>query len=97
MSWNDIDAEELAQVSYTDKPPGVRILRQEGQPVIVVEKRVPRGDQVVFLRVDKSLHDRIASAVAGEGNISTALIAIIEEGLDQLEAGGQTWRIVPRS
>lgn len=96
MSWHDIDPNELARLSYPEKK-GVRITRQPGEPVIVVEKRVPRGSKVIYLRLEPELHDRISKVVAGEGNVSSALVAIIEEALDTLEGGAQTWRVVGKT
>lgn len=93
MSWHDIDPNELAKLSYPARK-GTRIVREPGEPVIVVEKRVPRGSKVIYLRLEPDLNERIRRAVAGEGNVGSALVAIIEEALDRLEAGQETWRVV---
>lgn len=93
MSWHDIDPQELAMLSYPDKK-RLKIRRTLGQPQIIVAQRAPRGDQVIYLRVDKALHDRINRLVAGSGNVSTAIIAIVQEALDQLEEGNATWTVV---
>lgn len=95
MSWTDLDAADLAQVSYTKAEKGLTIRREEGAPKIVVEAVATTGDAVVFVRVPKALKARLARRISGSQN--TALIAIIEEALDRLESGNERWRVLARA
>lgn len=95
MSWNELPAEELVQLSFPEKSAGLTIKRTPGEPKIIVEKSVPPGDKVVYLRMDRTLHERISRNVAGPVRI--AVLAIVEEALDQLESGNEQWSVVSRS
>lgn len=95
MSWNELPAEELVQLSFPDRATGLMIKRTPGEPKIVVEKSIPPGDKVVYLRMDRALHERTARNVAGP--VRTAVLAIIEEALDQLESGNEQWSVVSKA
>lgn len=93
MSWTDLDNDDLAQVSYR-KAERLTIVREPGTPRMVVDAKISmrKGNQVLFLRVPQSLQERVERLVSGPRN--TALVAIIEDALDQLEAGSDCWRVL---
>lgn len=94
MSWNDLNAEDLAKVSYPNQAKGVRIQRDPGPPKIYVEVDAATDTKPMLLRTTKDLHDRLERTV--QGNRSMALQALIEEALDRLESGPECWRVVSR-
>lgn len=93
MSWTDLKPEDLAQVSYRQAD-RLTLVREPGTPKIVVDSKIPmrKGAQVLFLRVPATLHERVERLVCGPKN--TALVALIEQALDELEAGSETWRVL---
>ena len=94
MSWNDLDADDLAKVSFTTQAQGVRIQREPGPPKIYVEASAELDTKPMLLRTSKGLHDRLERVV--NGNRSVALQALIEEALDRLESGHECWRVIAR-
>lgn len=91
MSWIDLSGDDLASVSY--RRSGVYIDRQPGPAVIVADtKSRTKGDHVLYLRVPMDLHERVKRLV--EGSNSVALVAIIEDALNRLEEGNETWRVL---
>ena len=94
MNWNDLDADDLAKVSYTKRANGLRIQRDSGPPKIYVEVGADSATKPMLLRTSKSLHDRLERTV--NGNRSVALQALIEEALDRLESGQECWRVISR-
>ena len=94
MSWNDLDADDLAKVSFTTQAQGVRIQREPGPPKIYVEADTDPDTKPMLLRTSKALHDRLERVV--NGNRSVALQALIEEALDRLETGHECWRVIAR-
>lgn len=104
MSWTDLNADDVAKVSYVkpkksrkaiEQPPRLKIVREPGTPAIQVRTNVPMdglGKKVLFLRAPARLHQRIDRLVVGPKN--TALVAIIEDALDRLEAGQSAWRVI---
>lgn len=94
MSWTDLNADDVAQVSYPGRERGLTIVREPGAPKILVQARAEGPNKVLFLRVPEDLHARLHQRV--DGSSTAAIIAILEEALDELEAGGERWRIVAR-
>lgn len=94
MSWNELDADDLAKVSFTTQAQGVRIQREDGPPKIYVEASPEADTKPMLLRTSKALHDRLERVV--NGNRSVALQALIEEALDRLESGQECWRVIAR-
>ena len=94
MSWNDLDADDLAKVSFPMQAKGVRIQRDPGPPKIYVEVEAVQDTKPMLLRASKDLHVRLERAV--QGNRSMALQALIEEALDRLESGHECWRVISR-
>ena len=92
MSWNDIDANELATVSFPVKAKGLMIKREPGPSRIIVEAVPVDNSKTLFLRIPANLHARVERCVAGSRN--AAMIAVIEEALDRLESNHQCWRVV---
>lgn len=101
MSWTDLKGDDLADVSYTKVPgnrPLFRIQREPGRNRIEVDTALAmrgQGDKVLFLRVPTTLHKRVERLVRGPKN--TALVALIEQALEQVEQGSETWRVLPNS
>ena len=94
MTWIDLDPKDLAQVSY--RRGGMFIDREPGPPVIVADaKPRTKAGAVLYLRVPMELHMRLANLVEGSQNV--AVVAIIEEALQRLEDGGQTWRVLNKA
>lgn len=85
MSWNDLDADDLAKVSYPAQQRGVRILRAPGPPKIYDEVEPVGQTKPMLLRTSPELHTRLERSV--QGNRSMALLALIEEALERLESG----------
>ena len=94
MKWNDLDANELAKVSFPVKAQGLTIKREPGPTKIIVEAVAADSSKTLFLRIPASLHARVERCVAGSRN--AAMIAVIEEALDRLEASQECWRVVSR-
>jgi len=94
VSWNDLNADDLAKVSFMKQAGGVRILRDPGPPKIYVEASPESDTKPMLLRTSKALHDRLERVV--NGNRSVALQALIEEALDRLESGQECWRVISR-
>ncbi|WP_140722441.1 hypothetical protein [Pseudomonas sp. Hp2] len=94
MSWTDLNADDVAQVSYPDRERGLTILREPGHPRIIVQAKAEGPNKVLFLRVPENLHARLKRRVSGSN--TAAIVAIVEEALDKLEAGGERWRVVSR-
>lgn len=93
MSWNDLDADDLAQISYP-KSESLTIRREAGPPKIYVEAKAKSGNKPMLLRMPEHLHDRLGRALSGSRSV--ALLAIVEEALDRLEAGQECWRVISR-
>ena len=94
MSWNDLNTDDLAKVSFPKQANGMKIQRELGPPKIYVEVDSATETKPMLLRATKELHDRLERTV--QGNRSMALQALIEEALDRLEAGPECWRVVSR-
>ena len=94
MSWNDLDADDLAKVSYPSQQRGVRIERSPGPPKIYVEVEPLEDTKPMLLRTSPELHARLDRSV--QGNRSMALLALIEEALERLESGHECWRVIAR-
>lgn len=94
MSWTDLNADDVAKVSYPGRERGLTIIREPGEPKVIVQSKAEGPNKVLFLRVPESLHARLKRRVSGSN--TAAIVAILEEALDQLEAGGQRWRVVSR-
>ena len=94
MSWNDLDGDEPAKVSYPAQQRGVRIERAPGPPKIYVEVEPVGQTKPMLLRTSPELHARLERSV--QGNRSMALLALIEEALERLESGHECWRVISR-
>lgn len=94
MSWNDLDAADLAEVSFPAKASGMMLRREPGKPRIVVSAVPDKAIKVIYLRVPQDFHDRLHARVSGSK--SAAIIAVMEEALDRLEQGNERWRVVER-
>lgn len=92
MSWNDMNADDLAEVSYPKPGQRLVIRREPGPPRLYVEVNPPRGNKPVLLRMPEPLQERLKRLVSG--NRSGAIMVLVEEALDLLEAGDECWRIV---
>ena len=96
MSWTDLDAADLAKVSFPKKTDlGLRLVREPGPAKIIVEAIPSKAKKVVYLRVPEEFHARLEACVAGSKN--AAVQAIVEEALDLLEQGNQCWRVIART
>lgn len=92
MSWNDLNPEDLAQVSYPEMGSRMTIRREPGVAKIIA-RELPEGrKKVLFLRVPEELHERLEDRVIGPMN--TAVVAILDETLDRLDGGNTTWRVI---
>ena len=92
MSWNDLNPDDLAQVSYPEKASRMSIQREPGVAKIIARELPVGGKKVLFLRVPEDLHERLEDRVIGPMN--TAVVAILDEALDRLDGGNKTWRVI---
>jgi len=90
MSWQDLNNDDLRKTSYREHK-RTRIVRTPGPAKLIADKRQTKGERSIILRLPEQLHARIQSAVIG--SYTSALIAVVEEALDKLDAGNEQWTV----
>lgn len=94
MSWTDLDVDDVAKLSYPQQRQGIALVREPGPAKIYVEAQAKDAREPLYLRVPQDFIDRLDRCLGTPKGRSAAVIAIMDEALDRLEAGDECWRVV---